>query len=240
MRLTIHQPEHMPWLGFFHKIIQADRYIVLDSVQYRHKYFQNRNRIKSKNGVVWINVPVATKGRRLQKINEVEINNDIPWQRKCLHTIMLNYSKAPYYELYLPHIKALYNQPWKKLIDFNLAAIGLLLNFLDYNTPLAFSSEIGVSGGSHEDILKICKILNATEYLSGVSGIGGRGRAIGDSFLKEDINVIYQEFHHPIYKQLYQGFIPCLSILDLLFNHGPKSRDILYGKATAVMEEVFL
>lgn len=240
MRITIHQPEHMPWLGFFHKITDVDKYVVLDSVQYRHGYFQNRNRVRGKNGMLWINVPVKTKGKRIQKINEVEINNDIPWQRKCLNTISLNYNKTPYYSDYISQIKSLYEQPWSMLVDFNLAAIRLLLGLMHSPVHIVFSSELGVSGGECEDILRICKLLNAKEYISGISGIAGRGKEGMVSFTRENIKVIYQEFHHPIYSQLYGGFIPCLSILDLLFNHGSRSLDILRGRGVAVMEDVFL
>lgn len=239
MRITVHQPEHWPWLGFFHKVTEADQFVILDSVQYRHRYFQNRNKIKSPKGAVWINIPVRTKGRRFQKIKDVQINNDEPWQRKCFNSISINYTKTPYYKDYIPHIKELYDLPWKWLIDFNVAAVKLVLKFINYNIPIILSSEIGILSGQVKDILGICKKLKADQYISGISGIGGRGHGGERDFAKENIKVTYQEFHHPIYQQLYGDFIPCLSVLDLLFNCGSESLNIMHGKGVLVMEEVF-
>ena len=90
MKVTIHQPEHMPWLGFFHKISMADVYVALDNVQYQHKYFQNRNKIRDVSGEIWLNVPVLRKGKRSQLIKDVEINTgEERWQEK-------NWKKASY------------------------------------------------------------------------------------------------------------------------------------------------
>ena len=69
MLVAIHQPEHMPWLGFFEKFLRADVFVVLDDVQFSKGDFQNRNRVKGREGALWLTVPVAH--RFGQKINEV-------------------------------------------------------------------------------------------------------------------------------------------------------------------------
>ncbi len=82
MIIAIHQPEFLPWLGYFDKMQRVDKYIVFDHVQFKKRYFENRNRIKQGNMPVWLSIPVKTRGKYLQKINEVEIDNCSSWQKK--------------------------------------------------------------------------------------------------------------------------------------------------------------
>src|SRR2546428_602993 len=98
MVVTIHQPEHLPWLGFFDKVRQADVFVILDHVRYRKRYFQNRNRIRAEHGAIWLTVPVHVKGMFHQPINEVRIDNEgnPRWREKCWNSIVQNYRKAPH------------------------------------------------------------------------------------------------------------------------------------------------
>ena len=220
MIVTIHQPEHMPWLGFFDKVRQAEFFVFLDNVQYRHKYFQNRNKIRSSNGVTWLNVPVLTEGRREQLINEVEIDNrQCRWREKCWRTISLNYHKAPFFEKYRSFLEKLYEREWYLLSDLNEFIITSIVRGLNFNVKLIRASELPVSGSGERLILDICKELSASTYISGVSGIAGRGRAFESEFSKEGIKMVYQQFYHPIYKQVYEPFTPYMSIIDLLLNY---------------------
>lgn len=228
--VSIHQPEHMPWLGFFDKVSQAELFVLLDNVQYRHKYFQNRNRIRASNGETWLNVPVLTKGRREQLISEVEIDNrEVRWRDKCWVSISLNYQKAPFFERYRDSFKNLYQKEWYLLSDLNEYIIRYIVRELNLNVKLLKASELPVSGSGERLLLDICQELGAKTYISGISGIAGRGRELESEFSKEGIEVVYQEFYHPIYQQVYEPFIPCMSIIDLLFNYGDKSLDVLKG-----------
>ena len=240
MRITIHQPEHLPWLGFFHKIGIADMYVVLDNVQYRHKYFQNRNRIRGISGEEWLNVPVLVKDRRSQLIKDVEINNtDKRWKQKNWKAIVLNYRKSLYFSRYSDYFESLYSKEWRFLADFNLEAIKSCLQFLGLDTRVIKASESGADGKGPQFLLNICKVLNADTYISGISGIAGKGKAYEDEFSRHGIKVIYDEFHHPVYEQMRKPFMPCMSIIDLLFNHGDKSLDIIRGTGVPVIEKVF-
>lgn len=230
MIVTIHQPEHLPWLGFFDKMRQAQLFVLLDNVQYRHKYFQNRNKIRSANGETWLNVPVLTRGRREQLINEVEIDNrEVRWREKCWVSISLNYRKAPFFEKYCNFLKDLYEKEWHLLSDLNEYIIRYITGELNLNVKLVKASELPVSGSGERLILDICKELGAKTYISGISGIAGRDREFEPEFLEEGIEVVYQQFYHPIYKQVYDPFVPCMSVIDLLFNYGDKSLDVLKG-----------
>ena len=230
MIVSIHQPEHLPWLGFFDKLSQAEIFVLLDNVQYRHKYFQNRNKIRSADGETWINVPVITKGRREQLISEVEIENREPrWREKCLTSITINYRKAPFFQRYSDFFKDLYDREWHLLVDLNEYIIRYIAGELGLDVKLIKASELPVTGSGEKLILDICRELGATKYISGISGIAGRDKEYETEFTKEGIEVVYQEFYHPIYRQVYEPFIPCMSIIDLLFNYGDSSLEVLKG-----------
>lgn len=235
MIVTIHQPEHMPWLGFFHKISKADVFVILDNVQFRKNYFQNRNKIRTANGWSWITVPVSHDSGSL--IRDVKIAQSARWEEKWWKSLYLSYTKSKYFNLYGEAIHAVINTPNPALSELNIALIDLMRGFLDIKNRIILASELDVCGCGSDLVLNICKKLKADEYLSGISGKEYLNAA---DFVKAGISLTYQEFHHPIYKQLYEPFLPCMSIIDLLFNRGPKSLDIINGIGVPVMEDLFL
>lgn len=235
MRVTIHQPEHMPWLGFFHKIAKVDKLVILDNVQFSKNYFQNRNKVRTPEGWTWLTVPVNRSIETL--IKDVAIANDPRWKRKWLDTIYYNYKKAPNFDRYFEGLSNLINEGWGKLSDLNIALLSFLSAFLNIHTEFVLASELNVNGNGSELLLDICERTSADSYLSGISG---KEYLDLKKFQNTDIEVIFQEFHHPIYKQMHEPFIPCMSVIDLLFNHGDKSLDIINGIGVPVMAEVFL
>lgn len=235
MNVAIHQPEHLPWLGFFHKMVKSDIFVILDNVQFRKNYYQNRNKVRISTGWSWVAVPITHTLKTL--IKDVAISDNPNWKRKWHNMIYLSYKKSPFFDAYYKDIDSALHADCGSLSEFNIILIKLLCKFLNINTRLVYASQIGVSGSGSGLILDICKKLNATIYISGVSG---REYLKLDDFVRENIEVIFQEFHHPIYKQLYEPFIPCMSTIDLLFNHGYDSLDIINGKGVPVMERIFL
>lgn len=238
MIITIHQPEHMPWLGFFHKISIADTYVVLDNVQYRRRYFQNRNRIKTKNGWQWVGVPLVKEGRDGLLIKDAKIfKEEMMWRDDNLKTIHQNYCKAKCFEFLWDEFCEIYRSDYSRLIDLNISLIKLIFKKLNIKKKIVFASQLDAGGEKGDLIFNICKSLNATAY---VSGISGRDYLDFDKFHANGIEVIVQEFHHPIYFQLESPFLPCMSVIDLLFNHGSESLKIINGVGVDVMQEVFL
>ena len=238
MIVTIHQPEHLPWLGFFHKVSMADTYVVLDNVQYRRRYFQNRNKIRTKTNWQWITVPLEKDERDVLLIKNARITNaGGKWKSKNLESIFHNYHRATYFKSYWDDFKSAYMENHISLLDFNCLLLKHLFNSFNIQKDVLLASEIGASGEKGDLILNICKITGAKKYFSGISG---KDYLDIDKFSKNNIEVEFQEFHHPIYAQLYDDFIPCMSALDLLFNHGPKSLDTIHGVDVPVMEEIFL
>jgi len=228
----------MPWLGFFHKINMADVFVVLDNVQYRRRYFQNRNKIRTKNGWQWITVPLEKENRGALLIKDAVIFNDnLNWKRKNIESIYYNYCKAPYFKYIWDEFNAIYSADYSNLLDLNLALIQFIFEKLGIKRKIQLVSTLKASGFKGELIFNICKSVGAETYISGISG-----KEYLDLKLFHDagINVIFQEFHHPIYKQLHEPFIPSMSVIDLLFNHGDKSLDIINGIGVPVMDKVFL
>ena len=223
MIIAVHQPQYIPWIGYFNKIASVDAFVLLDNVQYKKNEFQNRNKIKTCNGTQWLTVPVKYKFP--QKISEVMINNNYPWQRKHLQALRTNYSKAPYFKQYYHFIEQILQRPWEKLSDLNSIIIKELCQLLGFNTKLYSSSELTINENEpNARLIKICQHFNADTYLSGKGAIKYLNLSL---FERATIQVRFQDFYHPIYQQLFGDFVPNLSIIDLIFNYGDNSADII-------------
>ena len=231
MILSVHQPQYIPWLGYFDKIDKSDCFVFLDNVQYKPREYQNRNKIRTKDGWMWLTVPIISKGLGRQKICEVKIDNDSDWQRKHARSLEIWYGKAKFFKDHFSFFEDVYTGMWEKLVDLNIHIIKYLLKKLKIKTPLYYESKIGISSKGTDRIVEICKRFKADTYLS---GIGGRGYLEEEKFIHERIKLEYQNFIHPVYHQLYikgiDSFLPYMSVLDLLFNEGEKSISILRGK----------
>lgn len=218
MLLTIHQPNFLPWPGFFHKWMISDAMLLLDTVQYEKNEWQNRNRIKTAQGAQWITVPVNY--RFPQTIREVGIA-DRRWPRKLCRSIEQAYAKAPYTADYWPEIKRILNEPFDLLRDLNAELIGLLGGNLGCTAPLKLASDLGVTNTDPtERLLELCEAMDADGYLSGQEG---RAYLDRDKFASRGVSLYFQAVEAPVYAQLHGDFASHLSVLDLLFNLGPEA-----------------
>ena len=225
MVVSIHQPNYIPWLGFFNKILLSDTYVVFDDVQFpRGKDYANRNQIKTNNGKMWLTVPVIGKSD-LKPWNQIEINKN-GWVNKHLSNIESFYKKTPYFNEYYPEIKNIYLKDHNLLIDLTLDLIKHFLKILDKEVKIVLSSDIKTDLKGLDKILYILKNLNATKYISG-DGDGSKRYIDEKLFSNQGIELVWQNYKHPIYKQQFNEFIPYMSILDLLFNEGPNSKNII-------------
>jgi hypothetical protein len=226
MKITIHQPEHMPWLGFFHKIAQVDTCVILDDVQYEKRYFQNKNKVRTKEGYNWLIIALGKK-KLDTKIKDVIIAPDSLWADRWINILQQVYNKSRYGNLYLSAIVDIIRGKYDKLADLNFALIKYLCACLGVTTNFLISSDLGTEGKASDKILNICRAVGAETYLSGISG---KDYLKLEDFDRAGIKVEFQEFHHPVYKQMHDPFIPCMSVIDLLCNHGDQSLDIIFGK----------
>jgi len=228
MIVSVHQPQYLPWIGYFDKIDKSDCFVFLDTVQYKPREFQNRNKICVKGGWLWLTVPVNVKGHYKQSILDVEIDNEKAWNAKHKKNLISWYGNTQFFNTYFPFFEEVYNKKCNKLVDLNVMIIKYLLEKLKTDRPVYFESEIGTTKMGTDRIIEICQKLRANTYLS---GIGGKDYLEEEKFLKAGITLKYQEFNHPNYRQHYesqtQSFQPYMSVIDLLFNEGTRSIDII-------------
>jgi hypothetical protein len=217
MILTAHQPVYLPWLGFFHKIALSDGFCYFDDVQYLKKDWNNRNKIKTSNGELWLTVPVFTKGHREKTINKIEINNSINWQEKHWRSIYLTYGKSPFFYKYSDYFEDVYKKEWHYLTELNEYMLKFFLKELGIDVAYYKASELSFEGYKSELVLDMCRKLDADLYIFGSLG---KDYVDTKAFEENNINVYFQDYRHPTYSQLRGDFISHLSIIDLLFNVG--------------------
>jgi len=229
MICAIHQPQTYPWLGYFAKIMQADVFIFLDNVQFKKNEWQNRNKIRTPNGWLWLTVPVIHHFG--QNINIVEINHTVDWQKKHLQTLHTYYGRAPFFKQYFERIAALYQNIWQNLAQFNIASIRLIMSLIGITTPTLIASEMPELNdkpaiSADERLITATRSVGANIYLSGA---GGHDYLNTELFPENGIELRFQSFEHPVYRQLTPDFLPFMSILDLIFNEGPRTNSIIIG-----------
>jgi len=226
MIVAVHQPQYLPWLGFFDKMDRADIFVLLDTVQYKKNEWQNRNRIKTAAGPQWLTVPVTYHFP--QRIDEVGVNNRERWQHRQRQALLTNYRQAPCWDFVAPLIEELLTPAWERLSPLNVFSVTRLAKLLGITTPLFLASELPpFPEGPDRRLIAIAKHFGADTYLA---GSGGRDYMSLDLYRQNGINVAFQEYRHPVYEQRFGPFVPFLSVLDLLFNHGRRSLTILRGE----------
>ena len=218
MIVTIHQPHYLPWMGYLGKILLADAFVLLDTVQYVKNEWQNRNRVRTSKGWQWLTVPVEY--HYPQTILDTRINNRAPWRRKHLKTLRQLYGKAAHFEQQFVFFERLYDRSWDRLVALNLEILRQLMKVLDVQVPIHLASEMDIEE-THPTgrLIEICGKLGASVYLSGPSG---RDYLEVERFEKAGLGLQFQAYQHPTYEQLYPGFEPYMAVIDLLFCHGPE------------------
>lgn len=236
MMLTGHQPNYLPYPGLFEKVALADRFVVVDDVQFVKRGtfgWMHRNRIRTSGpqGWDWLSVPVLTAGKYNQTIREAKVDESLPWARKHWRSLEWNYKKARHFKEIGPEIKALYDRPWTFLCDLAVAFLELFMRLLGIRTPLDVQSRLGVKGESTNLIVNLSRAVGADTYLS-----GAHGRDYLDPAALEaaGVRVVFQDWVCPEYPQCQPGpFVPNLSIVDVLFNCGPDSMKVVRGDRAA-------
>jgi len=225
--VVIHQPDFLPHLAFFHRLVNADLFVLLDTAQYvdgTSRSWTNRDKIKTPQGEKWLTVSV-NRAPRDTPINQVLLSEVVDWRAGNLNLIRQNYGNAPCFNEIFSYLQELYSGPCRKLVEFNVRSIEMLLGLFDIGTPRVLAGTLDPQGRRNELLVDILKRVGATHYLSGV---GAKSYFDPAPFRSAGIEVLWQEFQHPEYPQLYGSFVPFLSSIDLLFNCGiGESRRIL-------------
>jgi hypothetical protein len=223
--VATHQPIFLPWPGLFHKLAYSDCLVLLDDVQFpRGRTWLTRNRLKHDGGELWLTVPVKKKGRGLQRVRHVEIDDRRGWRRKHLEGIRQSYAHAPYFAEHFERIESIYARKHALLADLATELIEWLGGALSLQTRVVRQSQLSVTGKGTDLLARICEHLGANRLLvlaSAEKHIDAR------TMRAHEIDVVRAAFRPPVYPQLWGDFIYNLSTLDLLLNCGPKSRDVV-------------
>ncbi|MCK9618217.1 MAG: WbqC family protein [Lentimicrobiaceae bacterium] len=223
--ISIHQPNFFPWIGYFYKILKSNKFVILDEVQYTKNSFINRNRIKTPSGIQWFSLPVIHSGHFGQKINETKIMSPDIFKRKIIKSLISNYSKSKYSSLYLPELENIFFTQVDNIAELNTILLEWVISKLGIQTEVIISSSLNIiEDNPTTRLIKIIKAVGGNIYFS---GFGGDNYQDIGQFNENNIVVIHSDFKHPIYTQLWGNFVPNLSIIDLLFNEGPFSKDFL-------------
>lgn len=225
-----HQPVYLPWLGLFHKLSLCDEFVYMDTVQYLHNDWNNRNKIRIPDGWMWLSVPVDRKNSKSEMLNDIIIKDQKQdskdyWQAKHWKALEVNYKKAPFFSTYEEELKEMYlGKKWEKLVDICWEQFCMFSRFLSIDKKIIRMTEFAFEGSKDELVLDHCKKLNGNAC---VFGALGRDYVREELFAENSISVYFQNYKHPEYKQRFRGFEPYMCVLDLLFNHGPNSCEII-------------
>ena len=222
MKVCIQQPQYLPYIGFFHKLMHSDVCVILDDVEYSKNDLFNRNKIKTSQEWCWLTVPV--KANMKQLIKDVKINNSSNWKKKHSMAIQSNYQKAAFFNTYWDFFEKYYSKEWDTLTELNMESLKYLAKVLDIPIKFVMSSELNITTSKTQRLIDICKKVGADTY---VSGTGAKDYMNDKLFEKENIKLLYQDFNHPVYNQQFGEFEKFMSIIDLLFNHGEESSNII-------------
>jgi hypothetical protein len=227
MMISIHQPQYLPWLGYFDKIDRADVFVLLDTVQYKKNEWQNRNRIKTARGAQWLSVPVTY--RYPQLICEVGVNSRERWQHRQQQALVTNYRKAPCWGKLEGFFEEIFSRPWETIAELNIHGVKRLAAILGIETPIHAASGLGsFPEDPDERLIALTKHFGAGTYLA---GSGGHGYMDLKKYERAGVEVLFQEYRHPRYEQLFGEFETNMSVIDLIYNHGDESLSILRGLA---------
>jgi hypothetical protein len=227
LKIAIAQPTYLPWLGYFDLLDQVDRFVLLDSVQFERQSWQQRNRIKTPQGLVWLTVPVVFRGRLNQTIADVSIRVPGFWHDH-LRAIELNYRRAPFFTRYFDELRERIEISVRSLSlpGLTISLLRWFAEVLGVTTPMVRSSELAVHGKRTELLAEICAVLGVSEYLSPF----GASQYLLDELTTltgRGIEVSFHSYVHPIYRQIFPPFQPYACILDLLFNEGENALEII-------------
>lgn len=226
MKVAIHQPNYLPWAGFFHKMALADVFVILDTAQFTKNGYQNRVGIKTPKGTEWLTQPVKLSDGAFKPTREVTFA-DALWRKKHIKTLQVNYARADYFKDYFSDLSAIITAADESLCDCNIALIRWIALVMDIRVPVVLASSCPSSLTRTERLVELVRWAGGTTYLSGRGGMKYQSMEV---FEEAGIRVDLVSFETTPYRQLWGDFVPGLSVVDLLFNCGPGGRKLVLEK----------
>ena len=223
--VTMHQPNYLPWIGLFSKVMQTECFVIMDTFQYTRHGIIHRNKIRTNAGGSYLTIPIG-KEFATARITDVELPRDKAWREIHWQSIYQNYIKTDFFKEHADFFDKLYHQDFQYLWQINLNIIRYMLQCFHINVEIIMASDLNLDINlKHTDmIIAVLKSIGATTYLSGQSG---RDYMELGKFQQNNLICKFAKFNHPVYQQRYPGFEPNLSAIDLLFNVGPQSAQVI-------------
>ena len=225
-KIAILQSDYIPWKGYFDIINSVDEFILYDDMQYTRRDWRNRNQIKTANGMLWLTIPVDTKGKYFQKINETKVSGH-KWAREHMRSIQLAYAHAPFFERYRETLEELYRKAEEMdyLTQINRMFIEAVCREIGIQTKITLSSDYELAEGKTERLAELVKSAGGDWYLSGPAA---KDYIEDEVFEKAGVTLAYMSYEgYPEYPQLHGAYTHNVSILDLLFMTGPQAPEYM-------------
>lgn len=213
--VSIHQPNYIPWLGYFYKIFQSDDFVFLDDVQYSNKGMHNYHYIKTPQGPFRLKYPVNQNFGDM--ICDVTSKDNIGWKEKHVKTLENNYRKAAYFDEIIEDYKSIIYKEYTNIAKMNAALITFIVSKFGINTNFIFSSDIKLDSTRQDRILDICNHLNASVYYSGT---GAKAYQDETDFTNRGVELRYSIYKAFEYPQFFGDFQSNIAIIDYLMHNG--------------------
>ena len=229
MIVSAHQPAYLPWLGYFHKIAISDVFVIMDNVQFEKNSFTNRNKIICGNKELILTIPVSIKGHTEKIIAQTEVS-DIYWRKKHVKSIEQAYRKSPHFETVFGLLMPVLEQEYHYLIDYTNRLTKIFLDYLEIKTKILFASDLNITSQKLDYVIELTRKAGGGEGKGDIFIFGALGKDYADIEYLNQKGIIpyFQNYCHPVYTQNTKEFIPCMSILDLMFNESKeKLTDII-------------
>jgi len=230
-KIAIMQPTYIPWIGYFDLMDSVDVFVYFDDTQMRHRYWDVRNRIRTQQGEIYLTVPVSKKVHRDKRMFcNSEIIYEDRWIGRHIKSMTNNYRKTPFFEEVIDLFKVALNSKPRHLSELNIKLIYAIKEKIGIKTKtLRSSSLLGISGKKDVRLVNICKKLSMDTYVSPIGSSDYiNSTSLGGQFIHDGINLFYQNYQHPVYKQNHSNFLSHMSVVDILFNYGfENSLDII-------------
>ena len=230
--VAIHQPNFLPWLGWFDKLARADVFVLLDHVQFPRTSkgtYVNRVKLLVGGKDAWVTAPIVRASGSVQRIDEVCVDDAQPWRDKLLRTVEHNYRRADAYDEIVPLVRDVLGRRTDRLAELNDHGVRRLADVLGLDgSKFVRSSTLGVSSHATELLIELTKAVGGTTYLAG--NLAGSTYQEDEKFEQAGIELRSQRFEHPRYEQQVDEFVPGLSVVDALMHVGPDRTRALLSK----------
>ena len=216
MKLAVHQPNYLPWLGYFKKIARCDIFLIYDDIQFEKGGYTNRVKIRNSDSTRWLTQPLTNVPLSKRIICNLNFSNDFDWRAQHLRIIEMTYGKRPYHNKIFPVILEIFSNKTNSMAEFNYFAIKAICKFLEINTKIYCTSDLNYNRdlNATQKLISFCFDMKCNEYSSGAGAVDYNNE--GD-FNLAGIKLSYDDWQHPIYEQG-NNFIKGLSVIDVLCN----------------------